>query len=262
MISMRSFTLALVLSASVILGPSRACAQEVLGWSTFDYGVSGTLGSTISPFDGALAITGRVGLLSRYAATSGGVDGTASSLEYLHDDNWLVGGIATSPGGIRGNAGYASELIFDLRGQARLDSIALTISGLSFGAGIYDQGYNLTADDPMLWLNTSSGIFTITEEGLSEATSFFLDGTTAGAENGYVDFAYFTAGLGVDTTVTSFGLRETHGDIWVKDLYIGDFTAAPVPEPGSAILLATGVLCLLRRRRRAPHPLSCQLAVV
>lgn len=262
MISLRTSTVALFLGAAAMLGGSTAGAQAPLGWTTFDYGVSGTLGPSIILYDGALNITGRTDIFSPYSASGSLLNGMAASIAYLHDDNWLVGGIGTSLAGIRGNAGSASELVFDLQGSARLDGLALAISGLVFGSSAYEQGFNLSGDDPMLWLNTDAGVFTITEEQIAAATSFFIDGSAAGAQNGYVDFAYFTTALGEDTMVTSFGLRETLGDIWVKDLYIGDYTAAPVPEPGSAIMLGAGVFLLLQRRRNAPRPLSSQLAVV
>jgi hypothetical protein len=134
-------------------------------------------------------------------------------------------------------SGSASELVFNFQGSARLDSLAITISGLSFGNSAYDfKGFNLSGDDPMLWFNTSSGIFSITEQEIASPPASF-GRHHAGAENGYVDFAYFTSKMGFDTNVSSFALRETRGDVWVKDIYVGDFTTAPVPEPGSALLM-------------------------
>jgi len=68
--------------------------------------------------------------------------------------------------------------------------------------------------------------------------------------------------MGFDTDVSSFGLRETRGNVWVKDVYVGGFTAAPVPEPGSALLMLSSALLILRRRRAQPSSsLSSQLAV-
>jgi len=258
----QKFIFALLLLAAVLMAASKASAQTNLGWHTFDYGANTTLSPTVTIFDGALDISSRVGISSTYGGLGSLWNGTASNVEYLHDDNWLVGGVGTSQNGVRGDLGSASELVFDFHGSARLDSLALTISGLSFGSSPYDKGFNLSGDDPMLWFNTSSGIFSINEEEMAVATSFFLDGTTAGSENGYVDFAYFTSKMGLDTTVSSFGLRETRGNIWVKDIYVGDYNVAPVPEPGSALLIISGAVLILRRRRPQPSTtLSSQLAV-
>lgn len=253
---------ALMLIASVLIAASKASGQTNLGWNTFDYGATSTLSPTISIFGGELDISSRVGISSTYGDLGSPWSGTVGTVEYLHDSNWLVGGIGTSQNGIRGDLGSASELVFDFHGSARLDSLALTISGLSFGSAAYDQGFNLSSDDPMLWFNTSNGLFSINEQEMAAATSFFIDGTTAGAENGYLDFAYFTSKMGLDTTVSSFGLRETNGNIWVKDIYVGDYSSYPVPEPGSALLILSGALVVLRRRRSsAPSSLSSQLAV-
>jgi hypothetical protein len=256
------FTFSLMLLATVLLAATTVSAQNNLGWQTFDYGVTTPLSPTITIFDGALDISSRVSISNTYGGLGSHENGTAGNVDYLHDDNWLVGGIATSALGIRGDAGSASELVFNFKGSARLDSLALTISGLNYGSSAYGQGFNLSGDDPMLWFNTSNGIFSITEQEMEIATSFFLDGTIAGAENGYVDFAYFSPKMGLDTSVSSFAVRETNGNIWVKDIYVGDFTTAPVPEPGSALLMLSSAILMLRRRRpQTTSSLSSQLAV-
>lgn len=252
---------ALILLSSFLLNAGDARALTNLGWHTFDYGTSVDLGQRASIFDGALELRGRSSIASLYDCSGSLFEGTASNLFYLHDENWLVGGMATSAGGVSGATGLASELLFEFSGSARLDSMALTISGLSFGSAAYDiSGFNQSGDDSLLWFNTNHGFFTISEQELSNVTSFFIDGTLAGAQNGYVDFAYFTTKMGADTMVSSFGLRETKGEIWVKDLYVGDYyAAAPVPEPGSLLLMASGLFFHLRRRRTVP--LSSRLAV-
>lgn len=244
----------LIFVASVLIATSRARAQTNLGWHTFDYGASADLGSTVSIFDGALEIRGRSSIASLYECSGSLSEGAASNVQYLHDSNWLVGGIAASSSGVSGGGGLAEELLFEFNGSARLDSLALTISGLTFGSGAYDaSGFNQSGDDLLLWFNTNHGLFTISEKEMADVTSFFVDGTTAGAENGYVDFAYFTSKLGADTMVSSFGLRETTGQTWVKDIYVGDYNAAaPVPEPGSVFLVGLGLLIHLRRRRAVP----------
>lgn len=256
------FIFSLMLLSSVLLTAITASAQTNLGWYTFDYGVTTPLSPTIIIFDGAMDISSRVGITNTYGDVGSAWSGTAAKVEYLHDDNWLVGGIGTSSNGIRGDLGSASELVFDFHGSARLDSLSLTISGLSFGSSDYVQGFNRSGDDTMLWFNTSTGMFTITEQEIATATSFFLDGTTAGAENGYVDFAYFTSKMGFDCSVSSFGLRETNGNVWVKDIYVGDYSTAPIPEPGSALLMLSSALLILRRRRpQTLSPLSSRQAV-
>lgn len=236
-------------------------SQATLGWHTFNYGASADLGASAVIYDGALEVRGRSSILSLYDCSGSLYEGSASNLHYLHDDNWLVGGIGTSAGGISGAGGLANELLFEFKGSARLDSLAITISGLTFGNTAYDAaGFNQSGDDSLLWFNTNHGLYTVSEKEMSGVTSFFIDGTQAGAENGYVDFAYFTAKMGVDTMVSSFGLRETKGEIWVKDIYVGDYYAAvPVPEPGSLLLMSAGLFFHLRRRRTAP--LSSRLAV-
>ena len=256
----RKFTV--VLLAALLVTATSASAQANLGWHTFDYTITMPLSPTVTIFDGALDISSRIGITNTYGDVGSASVGTSANVEYLHDDNWLVGGIATSALGIRGDLGSASELVFNFQGSARLDSLAITISGLSFGNSAYLQGFNQSGDDPLLWLNTNHGIFSITEQEIATASSFFLDGTLAGAENAYVDFAYFTSKMGFDTNVSSFGLRETRGNVWVKDVYVGGFTAAPVPEPGSALLMLSSALLILRRRRaQSSSSLSSQLAV-
>lgn len=249
--TLQRFIFLLIFLSALFIAATMAPAQTNLGWNTFDYGSTTTLGPTIITFGGVLDISSRIGITDIYGGAGSLGNGTAGNVAYLHDSNWLVGGIGTSLDGIRGDLGTASELVFDFHGAARLDSLALTISGLTFGSSAYNaQGFNTSSDDPMMWFNTSNGVYSISEQEMTSATSFFIDGTAAGAENGYVDFAYFTQKMGFDTTITSFGLRETNGNLWVKDIYVGDFTDTyPVPEPGSALLMLSSALVLLRRRR-------------
>ena len=244
-------------------------APVSLGWHTFDYGSTTALPqSSISLFEGQLTITGRNGITDYYGGAGSLTNGTASTLFYTHHTDVLIGGIGTTGTGIHSDLSSSSELVFQFNnGVARLDEMALIVNGLDFGLSAYDilslPGYNLENDDPFLWMNTSAGLITLNEQQIRAATSFLpgegtllSPGLTSGDESGYIDFASFTGalGLGTEVTVSSFGLRETYGDIYLKDVIVNGFIAdapVPVPEPGSALLLGLAALPVLRRRRKA-----------
>jgi len=201
-----------------------------------------------------------VDLADYYTGAGSLTNGTAGTLYYQHDPAFVAGGVGSSALGIRGDFGPISELTFDFNGgSARLDSINLVVNGLDFGASPYDilaaPGYNFENDDPMLWFNTNLGVLTFNEQQIKNATFFELDPAIYGAaanESGRIDFAnlLLDSGLDLNTTVSSFALRETNGMTFVSDVWVDNYTAAmPVPEPGSAILLGASALLALRRRR-------------
>lgn len=255
---MKKYLYSLMLGASLLSTPSNA--SESLGYHFFDYGTTQTLGNSITIFDGALTISGRVDIADYYTGAGSLTNGTASLLYYQHDPSYLDGGVATSPIGIRGGFGEISELVFEFNGgYARFDSINLVVNRLDFGFSPYDipatPGYNLDMDDPMMWFNTNLGVLTFTEQQIRSATFFELDPTIYGLaalESGRIDFANLLqeAGYAMDTTVTSFALRETNGEHFVSDVWVDNYTAVmPVPEPGTAMFLAGSCLLFLRRRR-------------
>jgi hypothetical protein len=249
--------LSFILGATLL--SATAHGQTSLGYHIFDYGADQPLGSSVNIFGGALTISGRVNLEDYYTGAGSLTNGTAGTLYYQHDPAFVAGGIGTSVLGIRGDFGQISELTFDFNGgSARFDSINLVLNGLNFGPSLYNipatPGYNLDEDDPMLWFNTNLGVLTFNEEQIKASTFFELDPAiygAAAAESGRIDFANLlqNGGFAIDTSVTSFGLRETNGMTYLSDVWVDNFTAAPVPEPGSALLLGASAFLALRRRR-------------
>jgi len=268
---MKTSILSFLLGASLL--SATAQAQTSLGYHIFDYGMTQPLGSAVSIFEGALTLHARTDLTDYYTGAGSLTNGIAGSLYYEHDDAFVAGGVGSSTLGIRGDWGRISELTFDFNGgSARMDSINLVVNGLNFGAGLYNilatPGYNLDEDDPMLWFNTNQGVLTFNEQQIHAATFFELDPAIYGAaanESGRIDFANLLQNSGFDanTSVTSFGLRETNGLTFVSDIWVDSYTAAaaaaPVPEPGSVLLLGASSLLALRRRR--PSRNSSRLAV-
>ena len=226
---MKKSILSFLLGASLL--SATAQAQTSLGYHIFDYGTTQPLGSSISIFEGALTISARTDLTDYYTGAGSMTNGIAGSLYYQHDPAFVAGGVGSSALGIRGDWGQISELTFDFNGgSARMDSINLVVNGLNFGAGLYNilatPGYNLDEDDPMLWFNTNQGVLAFNEEQIHA------------------------------------GLRETNGMTFVSDIWVDNYTpvtAAPVPEPGSVLLLGASSLLALRRRR--PSRNSSRLAV-
>jgi hypothetical protein len=268
---MKTSILSFLLGASLL--SATAQAQTNLGYHIFDYGMTQPLGSSVSIFEGALTLHARTDLTDYYTGAGSLTNGIAGSLYYEHDDAFVAGGVGSSTLGIRGDFGQISELTFDFNGgSARMDSINLVVNGLNFGASPYDilatPGYNLDEDDPMLWFNTNQGVLTFNEQQIQAATFFELDPAIYGAaanESGRIDFANLlqNGGFDLNTSVTSFGLRETNGMTFVSDIWVDSYTAAaaaaPVPEPGSVLLLGASSLLALRRRR--PSRISSRLAV-
>jgi len=267
---MKKSILSFLLGASLL--SATAQAQTNLGYHIFDYGMTQPLGSAVSIFEGALTLNARTDLTDYYTGAGSMTNGIAGSLYYEHDDAFVAGGVGSSTLGIRGDFGQISELTFDFNGgSARMDSINLVVNGLNFGASPYDilatPGYNLDEDDPMLWFNTNQGVLTFNEQQIQAATFFELDPAIYGAaanESGRIDFANLlqNGGFDLNTSVTSFGLRETNGMTFVSDIWVDSYTAAaaaPVPEPGSVLLLGASSLLALRRRR--PSRNSSRLAV-
>jgi hypothetical protein len=259
--------LAILLSTVAMSLVPQAHGQSVidLGWHSFTtpgYAPSGDLGSTLTILNGAMTITSAYGLggSSLYdplAATSPG------HLGYLDAGDPLLGGLGVlSPGDslpsvdALGSGGF-QQLKFTVNGGAvRMDSFAMVLSGLDFGTSAYNlSGFNLAGADPVMWLDTNFGVFKFNEKEIFAATSFLNDGTLAGAQSGYIDFAAFTSRLDYNTMINSVTLRETNGSFGVSDIYGGNYTgtipAIPaVPEPSSAALLAITLSMRLIRRRR------------
>ena len=265
---MKNILYTLLLGASLLSTSSHA--QTSLGYHFFDYGTTQTLGTSITIFDGALSISGRVDIADYYTGAGSLTNGTASLLYYQHDPSYIDGGVATSPLGIRGGFGQISELVFEFNGgYANFDSINIVVNRLDFGGSPYDvpaaPGYNLDMDDPMMWFNTNLGVLTFTEQQIRDATFFELDPVVYGLaalESGRIDFANLlqNAGFAMDTTVTSFAIRETNGEHFVSDVWVDEFTnTMPVPEPGTAMFMVGSSLLFLRRRRSTP--LSSRRAV-
>jgi len=265
---MKSILTSLALGLSLLA--SSASGQTSLGYYIFDYGADQIVGNSVSIFEGALTIRARTDLADYYTGAGSLTNGTEGSLYYQHDPAYLAGGVGSSKLGIRGDFGQISELTFDFNGgSARMDSINLVVNGLNFGASLYDilatPGYNMEEDDPMLWFNTNLGVLTFNEQQINAATFFELDPAIYGAaanESGRIDFAILlqNSGFAADTSVTSFGLRETNGMTFMSDVWVDSYTAqvqgpgTVVPEPGSVLLLGASSLIGLRRRRPSSNP--------
>jgi len=250
-----------IVAVSVAI-PSHAQSDIQLGWHSFTtpgYAPSGSLGSTLSIFGGAMTITGsyELGSAGRYdplAATSPGL------LGYLDAGDPLLGGLGVlSPGDALPSvdalaSGGFQQLKFTFNGgSVRLDSFAMVLSGLDFGSSGYNpSGFNRSGADPVIWLDTNFGVFQFNELEILGANSFLDDGTLAGAQSGFIDFSNFTTRLDYDTMINSVTLRETNGSFGVTDIYAGSYSGSipAVPEPNSAALLAVTLSLRLIRRRR------------
>ncbi|KKL70539.1 hypothetical protein LCGC14_2103920, partial [marine sediment metagenome] len=57
-------------------------------------------------------------------------------------------------------------------------------------------------------------------------------------------------GLAVDSSNAYVAFTSSISDLPLGDVYFDEIANSDIPEPGSAILIACGVLALLRRRRR------------
>ena len=158
--------------------------------------------------------------------------------------NEYIGGLGihpdqfTSSTGINGTGSHRDEEItFSYTGGVRLNTISLTINNL-----------NGTDDDPVLWINTLAGQFLIDEAAILGAATA-AGATGEAAETLTIDFTDFAATVGgTHEVVTSFTLRETAGNIWIKET---EFGFAIVPEPSSALLGTIGTMIMLARRRRS-----------
>lgn len=248
--------------AASVAPHSQAQTQTDLGWHSFTtpgYVPRGGLGSTLNIFNRAMTITSSystssTGLYDPLAATSPGLLG--------HDDagDPLLGGLGVlSPGDTLPTvdalvSGGFQQLKFSFNGgSVRMDSFAMVLSGLDFGTSAYNlSGFNLSGADPVIWLDTNFGVFQFNEQEIFAATSFLDDGSLAGAQSGFIDFAAFTSRLDFDTMINSVTLRETNGSFGVSDIYGGTYTGTipAVPEPSSAALLAVTLSIRLIRRRR------------
>lgn len=258
--------LAILLSTVALCVANQSCGQSVtdLGWHSFTtpgYAPSGDLGSTLTILNGALTITsayglGNTGLYDPMATTSPGL------LGYQDAGDPLLGGLGVlSPGDTLPTvdalvSGGFQQLKFSFNGgSVRMDSFAMVLSGLDFGNSAYNlSGFNLSGADPVMWLDTNFGVFQFNEQEIFAATSFLNDGTLAGAQSGYIDFAAFTSRLDFNTMINSVTLRETNGSFGVSDIFGGTYTGTipAVPEPSSAALLAVTLSMRLIRRRRLP----------
>jgi hypothetical protein len=265
---MKTTILSILLGAALLNTTTQA--QTSLGYHIFDYGATQPLGSSVTIFEGALTIRARTDLEDYYTGAGSLNNCLAGTLFYQHDPAFVAGGIGSSALGIRGDFGQISELTFDFNGgTARMDSVNIVVNGLNFGTSPYNilatPGYNLEEDDPMMWFNTNQGVLTFNEQQVHAATFFELDPSIYGAaanESGRIDFANLlqNGGFDINTTVTSFALRETNGMTYVSDVWVDSYNPAlPVPEPGSVLFLGASSLLVLRRRR--PSRQSSSLAV-
>lgn len=224
--------------------------QYVLDF-TAQYGSADSdVGSSLTVTDGGggtlLVVTGRSGVDSGQPSDPD----AAAAYDPAHlfwdgDADVYTGGLGLKPGigvgstGVSGSGAHEDEDISFAfaNGGVHLDTVTLTLNGLD-GA----------ADDPVIWVTTTAGRFLIDEAAiLGAATPNGGSGTAA--ESLKIDFNGFAGTVGGSkAVVTSFVLRETAGEVWIKETEFG----FAVPEPGSATLAGiSSLLFLLRRKRKA-----------
>ncbi|HEX3998147.1 MAG TPA: PEP-CTERM sorting domain-containing protein [Pirellulales bacterium] len=164
---------------------------------------------------------------------------------------WALSGIATIGGPAHADLGdYEAEFAGDGVATGDVSQVIATTALHEYLISFYatSDGYDPTYNN---FLDVSFGTGNL---NLSDSQLGGLDGHSAAP---YVQFS-FDAVAAADTTSTSLSFigQDQWGNIWLDDVSVTDLGAAPVPEPGSLVLMTFGFVGFLVVQRSRPSGLG------